>query len=457
MNGFSPAQGRNSVRRFRPKWLWVAGVAGFGAVVTGTSPVPLEWTSMGFVGPVLLFHAIQDLDGARPLRSAFLAGWVFSSIVNAIELYWLVGLLEVFGGFPTIAAVPTAMLLWCAQGIPYGLAALAAVSLVRSRPHVRVGLWWVLPCTLATVTALAPKLFPWRLAHSQIGWLPYVQLAEVGGETLLDLTVATVAGGLYEAMRRSTWAERSLPMAIAVIAFALPPLWGVQRMQEIERRREEASVLRVGVVQPNVGIFEKRDRRLVGRHLRELQRASGNLERMGADVVIWPESAYPYGLQRTQRRDHDGAFSVRGSEVQGPLLFGSLTIGSRPVESSGRAPRYNSVVAMTRDGSISGISDKVELLAFGEYTPLWDYLPPLQGRFPRGLTPGEVPRVLELDGVRFGVLNCYEDVLPRHARWVARHRPDLLVNATNDAWFGDTTEPFLHHMVARMRAIETRT
>jgi apolipoprotein N-acyltransferase len=149
--------------------------------------------------------------------------------------------------------------------------------------------------------------------------------------------------------------------------------------------------------------------------------------------------------------------SVRGGVVEGPLVFGALSIAPSAVPSRGREiERYNSVVAMGADGAFVGISDKVELLAFGEYTPLWDYLPPLQERFPRGLTPGTAPKVLTVDGIRVGVLNCYEDVLAHHARWVARHEPDFLLNATNDAWFGETTEPFLHQMVARMRAVETR-
>ena len=455
MRTVPPRMQRPPILRDGPAWLSIATVAGAGGLVTGTSPVPLEWTTMGFVGPVLLLHAVSRAETAQHLGLAFLAGWVFSSVINAMELYWVVGLLEAFGGFPTALAVPTGALLWCAQGVPYGLGAVMAVALVRASPHSRIGLWWVLPCTLTVVTSLAPKLFPWRLAHSQIGWLPYVQLAEIGGEALLDLSVAGAAGAIFEAMRRGSWRERAVPVGVAVLSIFGPPTWGMARMETIEARRHAAPMLRVGVVQPNVGILEKRDPRLVGRHLRDLQLSTRNLESLGADVVIWPESAYPYGVPRTQRHDHQGALSARGDHVQGPLLFGALTIG-RPTEAGSRGPRYNSVVAMASDGTIAGISDKVELLAFGEYTPLWDYLPPLQDRFPRGLTPGDVPRVLALNDVRFGVLNCYEDVLPRHGRWVARHDPDLLVNVTNDAWFGDTTEPFLHHMVARMRAIETR-
>ncbi len=464
----------------RGSWTSIATFTTIGALATSTSPVPLEYTSMGFVGPVLLLAAIER--GGGSVARAFFAGWLFSTVINAVELFWVVGLLEDFGHFPWVAAVPTAALLWTSQAVPYGIGGVFAVALAGSNPR---RLWWLVPSCLVVATSLSPTLFPWRLGHSQLGWLPYVQVAELGGEPLVDLLVGLVAGGLYETLRtlpwrpttpRSGWAPSGwassgwapsgwassgwAPAAVAALAFACPPLFGLARIQQIEELRQDAPVLRVGVVQPNVGIFEKRDPRLVPGHLRQLQRATANLERRGADVVVWPESAYVYGIPRNQTRDVLGPRSVRGGTVSVPLLFGALTIGPAPPPSAGeqlrRAPRYNSVVAMDAEGAFVGISDKVELLAFGEYTPLWDYIPLLQEHFPRGLTPGLAPEVLALEGHRFGVLNCYEDVLPEHGRWVARQDPHVLVNVTNDAWFGDTTEPLLHQMVSRMRAIETR-
>jgi apolipoprotein N-acyltransferase len=88
---------------------------------------------------------------------------------------------------------------------------------------------------------------------------------------------------------------------------------------------------------------------------------------------------------------------------------------------------------------------------------LWEEISLLRERFrSRGLYPGDRPRTLTIAGTRVGVLNCYEDVLPHHARTVALGGPEVLVNITNDAWFGDSSEPMLHHWVSRLRAVETR-
>src|SRR6185503_2583330 len=101
---------------------------------------------------------------------------------------------------------------------------------------------------------------------------------------------------------------------------------------------------------------------------------------------------------------------------------------------------------------------KMQLLWFGETVPLGEYLPFLRRIFDRagGLVPGAEVALLEHGGRRIGVLNCYEDTLPSVGRRVARAGPDLLVNVTNDAWFGPTAEPELHLRLSALRAVETR-
>ena len=98
----------------------------------------------------------------------------------------------------------------------------------------------------------------------------------------------------------------------------------------------------------------------------------------------------------------------------------------------------------------------MNLLAFGEFVPFWDYLPPIQRLVHRGFTHGASAGTVAIAGARIGVLNCYEDLLVDHARETAAHDPSFLANFTNDAWFGDTFAPHLHHMLARLRAVETR-
>ncbi len=419
-------------------WVWLA--SGAAGVLLSLAAAPLDLAPLAFLFAPLLMWAL--MRGTPSLRRAFFIGLSAGTLCNAIAFHWVVGMLGRFGDFPLIAAVPTATLLYVSQALPYGLAAIVAMLLLDRG----VPLWLGLPTCLTVTVSVFPAIFPWHPSATMIAWLPWVQLAEVGGEPLLDLLLhlsgcALVAG----------WAQRRPALiALGVVCSLGPAAYGALRIPQVEAQREQANTLRVGVIQPNISIEDKYDamQRLPALELmREMTRV---LEARGAELVIWSESAYPFRIARSRQRDMPMRMAILRDGVRGPVLFGAITY-------AGKCDRWNSVLALDASGEITGMSDKVQRLVFGEYVPFWHWLPPLQNHFRcPGIVAGDAPRTLTLAGARIGVLNCYEDVLSAFARGVIADDPEFLVNVTNDAWFGDTTEPYLHHMVARMRAIETR-
>lgn len=414
-------------------WAALTGVVLGGSVVLG--PVPV----LGFIAGALLMHA---LAGANTFRRAFLVGWLAGSVCNAVALYWIVGLLQTFARFPLIAAIPVAALLFIAQGLVLGV----ATSITFSAEREGAPRWLALPAAVVVSFTLAPFLFPWRLSSSSIGILEWAQVAELGGTPLLDLLMLLTGTCAYEALHR----RKRRFLAASVLLVVVPVLFGVIRLGHVAESRGAAPSIAVGVVQPNIGIFDKHDRRLHPQQLHQLQDLSVALEEHGAELIVWPESAYPFPFPRGVQHDLRGRLAIRRGDMHASLLVGAITRASR-------CDRWNSAIALSRNGRITGVSDKVELLAFGETVPLWDVLPPLQSMFPcPGIRAGIRPEVVALDGTRLGVLNCYEDVLAEHGRTLALENPELLINVTNDAWFGDTREPHLHQLVARYRAIETR-
>jgi len=135
------------------------------------------------------------------------------------------------------------------------------------------------------------------------------------------------------------------------------------------------------------------------------------------------------------------------------LVFGSITRGSDPPR------RYNSAFLLDAEGRLHGPADKNVLLVFGEYIPLRDRLTFLDRWFPRAgsLAPGTTPGILPLGNLRLGILNCYEDILPAYVgRMMRAGEPHVLVNVTNDAWFGRSAEPYQHLALAVFRSIEQR-
>jgi apolipoprotein N-acyltransferase len=419
-----------------------AALGAAGGLAIGLAGAPTEASAFAFFGPAFLLLAILPAPGA-PVSAgvALLAGLACGFAVNAWTMRWAIELLEVYAFFPRVASVPVATLLWIGQSLPFVLAAWASAPLIA---HGVPG-WIALPGAIAVAGAICPMIFPWRLGVSQVPALVYAQCADLGGPPLVDFALALTSCALLEGLRCR---ERSAAFA-GLLALVLPLAYGIVRIAQVRADRAQAPRLRVGVVQGNVGILERQSREHDLEHLALHREATRVLEEHGADVVLWPESAYPYPIDRSLPRDELAVRSnVLTDGVRGPVLFGALTYTGED--------RFNSVVALTSDGRFAGIYDKVHLLAFGEYVPLWDFLPPIQPYVRRGFAAGAGPRAIEVASARIGILNCYEDLLVEHVRATAALDPSFLANFTNDAWFGDTSAPHLHHMLARMRAIETR-
>ena len=147
---------------------------------------------------------------------------------------------------------------------------------------------------------------------------------------------------------------------------------------------------------------------------------------------------------------------IVGDALHTPLLFGGLR---REYGSADQVRAFNSSFLLDAAGRIAGSYDKTYLLLFGEYLPFGETFPKLYEWSPHTgrLTPGSRLEALPFGPYRIGVIICYEDILPRFVRQAVRASdPDLLVNLTNDAWFGDSAEPWIHLTLARSRAIEQR-
>jgi apolipoprotein N-acyltransferase len=142
-----------------------------------------------------------------------------------------------------------------------------------------------------------------------------------------------------------------------------------------------------------------------------------------------------------------------------PLETGySLLFGSPAYSRDTGGIRYlNSAFLLSPTAQILGRSDKIHLVPFGEYVPLSGFLPFIN-KLVAGIgdySPGEI-NPLPIQGHQLGVLVCYEVIFPELAREYVRQGSDLLVNITNDAWFGTSSAPWQHLAMARFRAIENR-
>lgn len=417
----------------------VSGVL-YGISFCGYDQLYFAWLCLT---PVLVAIASPRWGWWQRLGLAWLAGLVTHLLVYT----WIIGTMRDFGHLPVPLSLLGYVLLCLAQSSLFGAWGLA----VHLGHTVGLPLALNAALTMTFVEWLYPALFPSYFANSQYLWPQVFQFLDVTGPLgltfLLTYSCGVLAEGILAILGRGRF--RLWTVASLSISMALVLAYGNFRMQQITERADAAPSLKVGLVQASMGIYEKDANPKEGwlRHLRQSQ----ELEDQGVDLIVWPESGYNYVLSTDHTNVHK---PVMGGKLHTPLLFGGLRLDKTT------EPRrlHNSAFLADRDGTILGTYDKTFLLAFGEYIPLGDWfeilyrLSPHTGRF----TPGSHTKPLLLGDTRIGVLICYEDILPAFTRAVAAHDPHLLVNMTNDAWFGRTHEPKIHLALSAYRAVEHR-
>ena len=173
------------------------------------------------------------------------------------------------------------------------------------------------------------------------------------------------------------------------------------------------------------------------------------------DLVVWSETSVTGAAEEEMapvlyRMQFTSSLGV-------PAIFGGVLV--RRVEDAREYVLYNSALLSDASGNVTGRYDKQYLLAFGEYLPFGDVLPVLYEWSPKSghFTPGQTLQPLRLENHQIATFICYEDIIPSFVNSIMRNGDaDLLVNLTNDAWFGNTTEPWIHLALAKFRAIEQR-
>jgi apolipoprotein N-acyltransferase len=401
------------------------------------------------------------LAAATP-RRAFLYGWLTGSAAHAAAFYWMDELLERFGHMPVLESLPIMALLIGYQGLAFGL-----FSWGVRRAHQRTDLPLALlaPLVMVVIELLMPQIFPYYLAISQAFVPAVIQIADLTGPLGVTALMMLTSGAIADLLRaprparRAAW--RSVALAAALIIFDLG--YGGLRLRQVDARRAAAPKVEVGLVQPNVGVIEKWDPRAFAELLAMHQRASAELERAGAELIVWPESSYPYPLPRPFRRDFPVADARRVRRgFATPLLYGAVTVATERADGGPDRFPYNTAFMMNAAGDVTRSYDKVFLMAFGEYIPFYNRIPwftkyfPEASNFSRGSEPASFSLTTREGDFKLGPLICYEDILPSFARRVAKLAPNAFVNITNDAWFGRTAEPYQHLALAVFRTIENR-
>ncbi len=408
-------------------------------------PETLFSVVLGWLAAILLCALVRN--PLRPYSALYLCGIVSISL----GFYWLIHTISDFGGFAFSAAFGVFLLFVLANALQFVLFGIIARRLPRGFDifSCRCAFAW---CATETIF---PNIFPWEFAHTQLAFIPFIQVADIGGTALISFLMFWLA----EVVARGGLPTRQSVLAYASVGAAL--IYGFilqsRYMHESLLSDPKAHHITTAVVQANVTVAEKHNVAYFLDNSKRYQELSLNVA--GPDtLVVWPESAIMDAIYT--KIDHlpgSGRVTPLPQAIAGTSwLIGSMT-GEPP------ASFFNSALAIMPDGRIPYPYHKRILMPFGEYVPLGDRFPWLRNMsgIPRDLVAGKAISVFEFplasgESAKVSPLICYEDIIPSLARDSVRAGAELLVNLTNDAWFGNTAAPYQHHIIAAFRAIENR-
>ena len=428
-----------------------AGWAAAGAVLCGVCyflAFPgIDFWPLGFVALVPLRVA---LVGQTPKR-AFWLGWLSGLVMISLGFYWMVDMMKQFSGFPA----PICMLmLLVVNSFQAGRMGLFAWLFVRGEHRFPSGVVWL--CALVGSELVFPVLFFWSFGAVLHSVPIFTQLAEVGGIFAVALVVAAANFGIAEfavarLLRRSANVKAALPYLLVPVFAAV---YGLIRIHQMDARIELAPKARVGLVQANMSLTGKRSHPDEGL-FRHVHATEALLAKEPLDLVVWSETSVMGAMLENQANARvPRSFAAR---LHVPVLFGAVLV--KPVSDAREYAFFNSALITDARGQVQGRYDKQELVPFSEKMPLGRQIPklyeisPNSGRF----ESGESNEPLPLGEHRIATLICNDDAVPSLANRVSQNPDtDLLANLTNDAWFGDTTEPWIHLALAKFRAIEHR-
>jgi apolipoprotein N-acyltransferase len=321
--------------------------------------------------------------------------------------------------------------------------------------------WWV---SLELLRTFIFTGFPWELlGYSQFERIAFIQIADTLGVYGVSFLLALGNATVFLVLAAATglrWRRQPVPAKLALTAtgvclMLLGANWfyGGWRVREVDRTARNAPTLRVAVVQGNIEQGRKWDPAFqleaIDTHIRLSAAAPGSRP----DLVVWPESAAPFYFMHEKAPTRLVLNGVRRTGIA--HLIGSPAFKRR---ADGEVDYFNRAYLIQPDGGIGGFYDKVHLVPFGEYTPFKEYLPFIGKMVAHvgDFEPGAEGNVLFLEDIGLGIQICYEIIFPALSRAMTRNGAAVLVNITNDAWYGLSAGPYQHFSMVVFRAVENR-
>ena len=442
-------------------WGWKRAVIALAAGALSTlAMAPFNaWPVLFLTFPV----AVWQIDGAgagrlRGVPAAALTGWCFGLGYFVPGLYWI------GNAFLVDASTFAWLMPFAVLGLPAYLALFTGFGFALAR------LLWTRDASRVLALAVSLTVGEWLRGHVLTGfpWNAFgyaltepLALAQTGsliglwGLTFLSVAIFASPAVLIDGFSRGRrpWIAPALALVVLIAMGA----FGVVRLS---LHPTALTKVKLRIMQPNLEQDERFNysakAAVMQKYLTLSDRASGPQSTGVRDVniLIWPESAFPFFLTR----EADAMAQIADLLPKGTVLITGAVRAPELPPGVKITRAYNSIYVIDHDGSVLSVYDKLHLVPFGEYLPYQDWMEKLGfeqlTKVRGGFIPGTVRRSLEIPNApRALPLICYEAIFPGDIA-TRDERPGWIINLTNDGWFGISTGPYQHLQQVRLRAIE---
>jgi apolipoprotein N-acyltransferase len=445
-------------------------------------PLPAWRTVFAWFGavPLLLALLLSDKgtsdEGSRPLWRGFFTGWVFGVLWYAINCYWIYQTMFLYGGLPTAVSAGILLLFSLIMGLYYGLFGWLIAFTRHATGGVRAPLF-LTPFLWSAIDLLGAHLIkvPWdQLGYSQIDNAALTSIAPWTGTygiTCVLLAVNVLFAAAFTWRKKFWWIG-----AVAVTALleagllwhpAPSPTAATAVLLQENLNVQQDNSWAGTQFDPKTGTYLDLWDVMTNRFMQWSERTctpyiAGMPETRApwvipscdgakASVIVWPEAESPM----TEGDPRFRALMQRLTAATGAAaIVGNLATDVR----GGHADSYNAASVFTPDGALLGRYAKIHLVPWGEYVPFKKFFAFAHGltRNAGKLTHGWKRTVFRLNGHHYGVFICYESIFAGEIRQFVLNGAEVLVNISDDGWYGDTSAPWQHLNMVRMRAAENR-
>jgi apolipoprotein N-acyltransferase len=422
-----------------------------------------------------LVAMLRDEPGRPPMsvRHAALMGYVCGILWYMGNCCWIYQTMHIYGALPGPVAFAILILFALYLGLYHALFAALVVFVRRSTFGIR-GALLVAPCVWVALELARARItfFPWDLlGYTQVDNLFVTGLAQVGGVMAISFVIAAINAAIVPFFIRTGWPRLNVPVVAFVMAISLQlsrfeptlkPLTHTSGEQVAVLMQENIEVGAAGRESDALSLAQELDQfsadslhPSVGVPIPggKLGWGSGTPSNPTA-VIVWPEA--PSHFMSNDESFRTGAGQL-ATLANAPVIAGALGV-DRSTSSARGYYLYDSAALFNAAGEYIGRYDKIHLVPWGEYVPFKQFFA-FADKLTEGvgdMDRGSERKVFSIGGHRYGIFICYESIFGDEIRQFALNDAEVLVNISDDGWYGDSGAPWQHLNMARMRAIENR-